>query len=76
MNTQVLITNLNNWGSKLAEKEFQHFSQLEQKEIKKDYALAVEQARDYNDSTELVRVVKEFTNLVGNMEGFFFETVQ
>jgi hypothetical protein len=76
MNNAVLIVKLRNWMEQLAEKDFQQFTPTEQKEMKKDYVLGAKEAEGYGTGAEITITVKEFANLVGDMEGFFYETVQ
>lgn len=76
MNTQGLVTRLNNWSEKLMQKEFIHFTTHEQTAMKNDYRLAVKLFEGYGTNSENVVTLKKFSDLVGDMEGFFFETVQ
>ena len=76
MNNTVLLVKLRKWMEQLAEKDFQQFSLEEQKEMRNDYILAEKEAKDYGTGAEITVTVKEFADLVGDMEGFFFETVK
>lgn len=76
MNTDVLMGKMEKWTDKLAEKDFQQFTQAEQKEIKQDYKMAEEQAKGYGTGARATLVLKAFEKRVADMEGFFYETEQ
>lgn len=76
MNMTVLMGKMERWTEKLAEKDYLDFSLAEQKEMKKDYIQAEEQAKGYGVGAECTLVLKAFVQAVGDMEGFFFETEQ
>lgn len=74
MNMTVLMGKLERWTEKLAEKDFQEFTQAEQKEMKRDYKLAEEQSKGFVAGAKSTLVVEAFRKQVMDMEGFFFET--
>lgn len=76
MNNDILIGKIEKWTEKLAEKDFQQFTQAEQEEIKRDYKLAEEQAKGYGTGARCTLAVKAFEKRVADMEGFFYETEQ